>query len=103
MEQWAAEETILSDLEEIKVQQLYRAMDLLLEANKQVQKNVFFGVADVFNLEVDLICFDTTSTYFETETTDDYRKHGYSKYRRPDLPQTVIGLDVTREGLPDQG
>jgi transposase len=82
------------------VQHLYRAMDFLLEANEQLQKDVFFGVANVFNLEVDLIYFDTTSTYFETETTDDFRKHGYSKDRRPDLPQAIIGLAVTREGIP---
>lgn len=100
VENWVTEEAHIPDLKEIEVQHLYRAMDFLLEANEQIQKDVFFGVANVFNLEVDLIYFDTTSTYFETETTDDFRKHGYSKDRRPDLPQTVIGLAVTREGIP---
>ena len=49
--------------------QAYRAMDLLVEADAQakVQEAVFFAVADLLNLEVDLLFFDTTSTYFETE------------------------------------
>jgi transposase len=100
VEHWVSEKTVIPNLEEVEVQHLYRAMDFLLEANEQLQKDVFFGVANVFNLEVDLIYFDTTSTYFETETTDDFRKHGYSKDRRPDLPQAIIGLAVTREGIP---
>ena len=44
-------------------------MDLLVAADAQakVQEAVFFAVADLLNLEVDLLFFDTTSTYFETE------------------------------------
>jgi transposase len=100
VEKWVKEETFIPGLEEIPVQNLYRAMDFLLEADEQIQKDVFFSVAHVFNLEVDLIYFDTTSTYFETETEDGFRQNGYSKDRRPDRPQVVIGLAVTKEGLP---
>ena len=52
--------------------QAYRAMDLLVEADAQaeVQEAVFFAVADLLNLEVDLLFFDTTSTYFERDTED---------------------------------
>jgi transposase len=82
--------------------QAYRAMDLLVEADTdaEVQEAVFFAVADLLNLEVDLLFFDTTSTYFETEDPDEFRKFGKSKDSRPDLPQIVIGLAVTREGIP---
>jgi transposase len=44
--------------------------------------------------------FDTTSTYFETDDADGFRRHGKSKDSRPDLPQIIIGLAVTREGIP---
>ena len=46
--------------------QAYRAMDLLVEADTDawVQEAVFFAVADLLNLEVDLLFFDTTSTYW---------------------------------------
>ncbi len=61
------------------------------------------------NLEVDLLFFDTTSTYFEAEPDSaadgeaeqaPFRALGHSKDHRPDLPQVVIGLAVTREGIP---
>jgi transposase len=57
-------------------------------------------VANLLNLEVDLILFDTTSTYFETEIESELKKHGYSKDKRGDLPQVIIGLAVTRDGIP---
>ena len=52
--------------------------------------------------------FDTTSTYFEIETPDTpgegdtagFRAYGHSKDHRPDLPQVVIGMAVTRTGIP---
>ena len=90
--------------------QAYRAMDLLVEADAQakVQEAVFFATADLLNLEVDLLFFDTTSTYFERDEPDPagedgepaFRAYGHSKDHRPDLPQVVIGLAVTREGIP---
>ena len=66
------------------------------------QKAVFFQVADLLNLEVDLLFFDTTSTYFEIDEEDEegLRRYGHSKDKRPDLPQIVIGLAVTKEGIP---
>jgi len=85
-------------------------MDLLVEADTEgkVQEAVFFACADLLNLEVDLLFFDTTSTYFESDEPDPagehgepaFRAYGHSKDHRPDLPQVVIGLAVTREGIP---
>jgi transposase len=84
----------------------YRAMDLLVDADTQgrVQQAVFFAVANLLNLEVDLLFVDTTSTYFERDDEeageDAFRRFGHSKDHRGDLPQIVIGLAVTREGIP---
>jgi transposase len=80
----------------------YRSMDFLLECDERVQREVFFAVSDLLNLEVDLILFDTTSTYFEipAEREDDFRLFGNSKDHRPDLPQVVVGFAVTKEGIP---
>ncbi|MCO7128411.1 IS1634 family transposase, partial [Sporolactobacillus shoreicorticis] len=82
-----------------------RAMDLLLEMRSQLEEQVYFATADLLNLEVDLIYFDTTSSYFEVESQEapeeeQLRKLGYSKDKRPDLLQVVIGMAVTKEGLP---
>jgi transposase len=90
-------------------------MDLLVEADTQgqVQEAVFFAVAHLLNLEVDVLFFDTTSTYFERDDEDEpgdgerdgqaregFGRYGKSKDHRDDLPQIVIGLAVTRTGIP---
>ncbi|WP_327115706.1 IS1634 family transposase [Nocardia sp. NBC_01730] len=101
----------------------YRAMDWLHSVREELEKQVFDRVATLLNLEVDLLFFDTTSTYFEladaddpiardergtpipgSETTDaaegGFRTYGKSKDSRDDLPQIVIGMAVTRDGIP---
>ncbi|OHV63671.1 IS1634 family transposase [Pseudofrankia sp. BMG5.36] len=114
--EWAGEDVVVPGLASMDEDQAYRAMDLLVEADVAgaVQEAVFFSVAHLLNLEVDLLFFDTTSTYFETDTPDadqpaaddvgepapGFRKYGKSKDHRDDLPQVVIGLAVTREGIP---
>ena len=103
--EWASNDVAVPGIESMDDDQAYRAMDLLVAADAQaeVQEAVFFAVADLLNLEVDLLFFDTTSTYFERDSEDDdggFRRYGHSKDHRPDLPQIVIGLAVTREGIP---
>ncbi|HSK32983.1 MAG TPA: IS1634 family transposase [Propionicimonas sp.] len=100
--EWAACDVHLPGVEDLgsDPQVFYRAMDFLLEADTAVQEHVFFAVANLLNIQVDVLLFDTTSTYFETEDDDGFRRYGKSKDHRPDRPQTVIGLAVTREGIP---
>jgi transposase len=93
-------------------QPLYRAMDWLLEIEARLAEQVYWATADLLNLEVDLLFFDTTSTYFERdepdgETVDEdgvtrpaFRMFGHSKDHRDDLPQVLIGMAVTRAGIP---
>jgi len=115
--EWASEDVAIPGLGGMDDDQAYRAMDLLVEADTQgrVQEAVFFAVANLLNLEVDVLFFDTTSTYFERDDEDQdepgdgdgdgagregFRRYGKSKDHRDDLPQIVIGLAVTREGIP---
>jgi hypothetical protein len=104
--EWASQDAAIPRLAGMDDDQAYRAMDLLVEADIQarVQEAVFFAAAHLLNLEVDLLFFDTTSTFFQRDTEDDsadgFRRFGHSKDHRPDLPQVVIGLAVTREGIP---
>ena len=104
--EWVTCDVAIPGLDTMDEDQAYRAMDLLVEADAQagVQEAVFFAVADLLNLEVDLLLFDTTSTYFERDTEEDgdhaFRRYGHSKDHRTDLPQIVIGLAVTKEGIP---
>jgi hypothetical protein len=104
--EWASLDVHIPGLAGMDEDQAYRAMDLLIEADSEakVQEAVFFACADLLNLEVDLLFFDTTSTYFERDSPElgegAFRVFGHSKDHRPDLPQIVIGLAVTREGVP---
>jgi len=102
VEAWVREDVALGNPEPIGLQHLYRAMDFLMEQREEVQKEIFFATADLLNLEVDLLFFDTTSTYVERDEEDEQglKRYGYSRDNRPDLPQVVIGLAVTKEGIP---
>jgi len=108
VEEWVADEAVIPGLAGVEVQQLYRAMDFLLEHQGEVEWQVYTAVADLLNLQVDLLFFDTTSAYFEIDEEDEeddgqsggVRRRGYSRDHRPDLPQVVVGLAVTREGIP---
>jgi hypothetical protein len=117
---WVGRDVVIDGVEAVTDDQLYRAMDFLLDCAERVQESVFFSVASLLNLEVDVVFFDTTSTYFELDVDDPLddedgdgepgdgsaradaglRQLGHSKDHRPDLPQVVIGLAVTREGIP---
>jgi hypothetical protein len=120
---WAGEDVLIDGLPEVSDDACYRAMDWLLEIRDALEKEVFHQIANLLNLEVDLLFFDTTSTYFETEQADEpavrdergnlvaadaagggpasgFRAYGKSKDHRDDLPQVVIGMAVTRDGIP---
>lgn len=100
--EWAAHDVALPGCEGLgsDPQVAYRAMDVLLAYDTAIQEQVFFAVAGQLGLECDVLLFDTTSTYFETEDDDEFRRYGNSKDHRPDRPQAVIGLAVTKEGIP---
>jgi len=102
VEEWVREDVALGSPEPLSLQHLYRAMDFLLQQGETMQREVFFSTADLLNLEVDLLFFDTTSTYVERDEEEEegLRRYGHSKDKRPDLPQVVIGLAVTKEGIP---
>ena len=104
LEEWVPDQVFIPGLQSLDVQHCYRAMDFLLESQEVIEREVYHAVADLFNLEVDLLFFDTTSTYFEmdewNDEDEDLKAPGHSKDSRPDLPQIVIGLAVTRDGIP---
>lgn len=100
--EWAASDVALPGVGDLggDPQVFYRAMDFLIDAEAAIQEQVFFAVANLLNLEVDVLLFDTTSTYFETQDDDELRRYGHSKDHRPDRPQVLIGLAITKEGIP---
>jgi len=90
----------------VKLYQMYEALDLLNWNVRGVEDAVFFHIANLFNLVVDVIFYDTTTASFsideEDEDTDSgtgFRKYGHCKDGTWS-PQIVVALAVTREGLP---
>jgi hypothetical protein len=120
-EQWLKEDVRIEGTEQLKLHHPYRAMDFL-EANKEtIEKAIYFRMADLLNLDVEIVFYDTTSLHFEIDEPDHgvgpsdevqgskeaggktysaLRKRGYSKNGRFDAPQIVVGLAVTRDGFP---
>jgi len=102
---WMNDRVVIDNLDAVDPDMCYRAMDWLIEIEAELAEAVYWSTADLLNLEVDLLFFDTTSTYFESlgddgDALDKYRVRGRSKDHRPDLPQVVIGMAVTRTGIP---
>jgi hypothetical protein len=125
---WISDDVLIDGLAATSDDACYRAMDWLIEIKDALEQEVFHQVATLLNLEVDLLFFDTTSTYFEVDEPDQpitrdahglprpdhgdgdgdgdghtvrgFRSFGKSKDHRDDLPQVVIGMAVTRTGIP---
>jgi hypothetical protein len=133
--EWMSRDVHIDGLGEVSDDACYRAMDWLYQVHGELEKQVYFAVADLLSLQVDLLFFDTTSTYFEAGEADaevprdwrgekaagldatggdedrgddenppggpaGFRAYGKSKDSRDDLPQIVIGMAVTRDGIP---
>ena len=76
---------------------VYRFLDTL---DKNKLTSIAYEFVSVKNEGISLIFYDVTTLHFETETEDDFRKKGFSKDHRGDMPQILIGLFVDYEGYP---
>lgn len=102
-EHWIREIAELPGLESVSVDLLYTAMDELLAEQEAIRQRMFFAATDLLKLDVSVLFYDTTSTYFEIEEPDEpggLRRYGRSKDERPDRPQAIVGVAVNRDGLP---
>ena len=125
---WVQERVAIRSCPGFDDQAAYAAMDFLLDALADIAKGIFDRTANLLNLSCDVIFVDTSSTYFEVDVADEevelvtatqgeasstgatqavvpdeaasrqFSKH--SKDHRPDLPQVVIAMAVTAEGIP---
>ncbi len=82
---------------------LYACHDRLLEHKEALFDHLVGRWRDLFNVSFDVLLYDLTSTYFESEPPaddEDKRRYGYSRDHRPDCVQVVIALVVSPEGFP---
>ena len=120
-EQWLAEDVRIKGCETLELHHLYRAMDFLEAHKEALEEGLYFRMADLLNLDVEVVFYDTTSLHFEVDEEDTgvgeddevrgsraagaktyraVRKRGKSKNGRGDVPQVMVGLAVTRDGFP---
>jgi Transposase DDE domain len=118
---WVAERVAVADCPGFSDDSAYAAMDFLLDALGEIAARIFDSVAHLLNLDVDIVFVDATSTYWEVDGADELadldpepevddgvgkaveggqRRFGKSKDHRDDLPQVVIAMAVTRDGIP---
>jgi Transposase DDE domain len=100
---WLPDVAWLPEAQGLKVDQLYRALDVLAAHAEAIQEEVFLKTADLFKLDVDLIFYDTTTAWFTIDAEDQadgLRQRGHAKDGREGAPQVVIALAVTRDGMP---
>ena len=117
---WVAERVFLEGCPGFSDDAAYAAMDFLLDALDEVASEIFWSVAHLLDLDVDIVFVDSTSTYWELEVAaglgevadrdggdedappeeEGDRRLGHSKDHRDDLPQVVIAMAVTRDGIP---
>ena len=92
-----------SDFRLAESHRLYDCHDLLLKHKEALFTHLSERWKDLFNAKFDVLLYDLTSTYFESDPPfgeDDKRKFGYSRDKRSDCVQVVIALIVTPEGFP---
>ena len=85
----------------LDLDQMYEAMDVLYYNAADVERSVFFHTADLLNLQVDLIFYDTTTASFSIDQEDEEGPRRFGRAKEGNWgPQVVVALAVTREGLP---
>jgi len=103
--EWAATDVVApAGFSHPPLHRYYRAVDTVAEAKESTESHLYGRLTDLTNLDLRLVCYDLTSTYFEGETRPSERfasrAFGYSRDHRGDRPQVVIGLLTTGDGIP---
>lgn len=121
-EQWLKKDVRVTGTDSLDLTHLYRSMDYFEKNKDEIEKGLYFRVADLFNVDVELVFYDTTTLHCEIDEEDadgkddvvvpgskqagakEYealrQRSKSSKNKRADLPQIVVGLAMTRDGLP---
>jgi hypothetical protein len=95
-------QTVHADgFDRLRLENYYRALQVLWRKKETIEKALYYKGLDLFNQEIDLVFFDTTSIYYEGDACfPDLLKLGKSKDHRPDHRQFILGIVMRRDGLP---
>ena len=102
-EQSAMADLLDEDYSLVEKNSLYRCLDKVLKHKEQLFGHLRQRWQDLFGARFEVLLYDLTSTYFESDPVfeeTDKRQFGYSRDKRPDCVQVVIALILTPEGFP---
>jgi transposase len=97
----ALEDIMGVSLSDLREDALYRNLDRLHPMQEQIEAGLRAREVNLFSLDSTIYLYDLTSTYFEGQCEKNQEaKRGYSRDKRPDCNQVLVGLVVDREGFP---
>ncbi|MBC7348148.1 MAG: IS1634 family transposase, partial [Clostridia bacterium] len=97
----ALEDIMGVSLSSLRDDALYRNLDRLYPAQEAIEAGLRAREVNLFNLDSTIYLYDLTSTYFEGQCPkNEEAKRGYSRDKRPDAKQVLVGLVVDRDGFP---
>jgi len=82
--------------EGIALQWLYRALDVLSERKEEIEKHMYRQRMNLFNSKVDIVFYDVTTLSFETQQMNEILQMGYSKDKKFNESQVVLGMSMTK-------
>jgi len=88
------------EFQNLSLQHFYRTAAFLAGVREELESKLFRRDLNLFNQTLDVVFIDTTSLYVYRDTETNWRKRGYSRDRRPDLPQFVLCVAVNASGWP---
>ena len=74
------------------LQEWYRTLDQLLACKERIEVELFGRLRDLFHLEVEMVFYDLTSTYFEGRGPAGLADFGYSRDGKRRNRQVQVGL-----------
>jgi len=87
--------------EDLELQHFFRSMDVLAQCKEIIEQALSQRLLTLFNLDLTLVLMDTTTVMYDGEGEEsELLERGYSRDKRPDLKQAVVGVMMTREGIP---
>lgn len=101
---WYQNRLFLKDKTSLSKDDFYRSLDVLIQNKDEIERQYFERNKTLFSEPLDLVLFDTTSIYYydkeEKIKEKSLLQYGYSKDGKGNLKQVIVGVLMTKEGVP---
>jgi len=87
-------------LKDVELHQIYRSLDILGQKKEEVEKYMYNKRLNLFNSSIDLVFYDVTTLSFESQQVNGLMNYGYSKDKKFNETQVVLGMSVDAERFP---